>query len=351
MPGEPSAGVPRCYVVDPIAGGDDEEEHSLGPRCSVRVDEPWSSVGVRESNVSATGNIYYQLPTAYLHRYPKSDYPFDDPVAEWMYVRGWRDPAYISWSSALDFVGQLQAIGMIPYLLYEVLESGYLDTPAGYLRPQIRVRYWIGMIVTTQVLEDPPWSWTDDRDMQRDEGGRVVNFLGMMERASARIRTFRREDGNWVGHDKERRWEIADGQHWASYLNFEDSDTEPLANKTAARAGTAMSAIGQIMLGEVVITEDANRSLDEEGLTEEMVRTGFECLVGDRVEFSYTVSFREGIGGDKVAADMARCLTIDDLQPICDFALDYMALRITDEGRFVFQGFDLETLREAAESC
>ncbi len=205
---EPEAGVATCVVIEPLNGESQEVPSDEGPRCRTafgRTGELGEFGPMGLPDAIPPGGHGFRLPAAYRVLYPSTEYPFDDPAAEWIYLRSGNDPARCNFYSSAEVPvvqDDLIAIAVIPYLTYEVLSSGYLDTPAGYRRPQIQVRFVLGMIISVQNLDGALRATP-----QLDEGGRIVELFNRVSEVEADLATFRREDGEWRGVSRRRRYD------------------------------------------------------------------------------------------------------------------------------------------------
>jgi hypothetical protein len=120
-----------------------------------------------------------------------------------------------------------------------------------------------------------------------------------------------------------------------------------------AKVGGSTSVLGQILRGDVQITELAGETLWDPALRDQMIRDGFACLVGEKVEFTYSIGIRssETDVGAKTTATMQRCLTAEDLEQVCDFLDSYDVLQRGEAGKYVFQSFDDATIQRDTSSC
>jgi hypothetical protein len=120
-----------------------------------------------------------------------------------------------------------------------------------------------------------------------------------------------------------------------------------------AKVGGSTSVLGQILRGDVQITELAGETLWDPALRDQMIRDGFACLVGEQVEFTYSIAIRssETDLGATTTATVQRCLTVDDLEQMCDFLDSYDVLQRGEAGKYVFQGFDDATIQRDTSSC
>jgi hypothetical protein len=355
---EPEAGVPRCLIVDPLNAGLAEVQHTSGPVCRARSGTgpgaPSSGFGLPSGYFSDVeqGEFSRSLPVSYARTFPSPEYPFDDPRAEWLYFRSYSDPGRVEgWGARAS--DALMAVAMLPYLAFEVLEEGNLVTESGAVRPQMLIRFWIGMIVSTQNLDLGTVSEGDD------EGARVVEFLSHVEASSARIRTFRREGSGFIGHSATRSYRVESGDFLFGIVRNATGGASwgPLVtiprDEYMAKVGGSTSVLGQILRGDVQITELAGETLWDPALRDQMILDGFACLVGEKVEFTYSIGIRasETDVGVTTSAVMHRCLTADDLEQVCDFLDSYDVLQRGDAGKFVFQSFDDANVQGDTASC
>jgi hypothetical protein len=104
------------------------------------------------------------------------------------------------------------------------------------------------------------------------------------------------------------------------------------------------------MEGTVQVTETADRSFLDFSLIGEMVRTGFSCLIGERVQYEYTVRFTD-VSGQVSAVSVVQCLDESDLERLCSFLDRVDDLQARDRERFVFQRYDDATLQAGSATC
>jgi hypothetical protein len=349
VPEEREGGVPTCVIISPLNFGEAEREHAAGPDCRV-VSARFGGVGesVRfaapDSSISP-GSHGYRLPDGYRAMYPASWYPFDDPRAEWAYFRSKSVQGCNPYAGDSGRVDDLTSVGVIPYVAYEVISQHYLDTEAGYRRPQLVLRFVIGMIVSVQNLEDERGTTVNESD-----GGRILDFLNRVELASATIKTFREEGDGWSGLSSTRTYECQAEQALNEIVQFASDGIAYPAEAYRADVGDSQAAISNLFVGTILVTETADETFEDPTLRDAMIRTGFHCLVGDKVELSCRVTYLDSrlMETDLV---LSRCLTADDLQDLCAFFDEVDALQSRDVYDFVFQMYDDATLKADSVNC
>lgn len=315
--------------------------------------------------------------------WPSSDWRFDDPAFEWVYLRvGWDPLNPIACPPMVDpadryWLRSYAVSALKPYVAYDV--SRIDPGPNGDSeKVGIRVRYWAGLLhhfsfflpsdnrnkTELHIQDLPPEVWDNTAGDITGRGTLVKWWMSFIKSLSVAVRWDDARSDAEFGSTTGVTYECDPRENVEAALygdTYEEPDGSPTAlcfsSHQAFDVGSdeMTSFLGHAVWGEVCFLVKP-RDIESGAAFNALIGEGFDALFGGHVKLGFQVEFY-GLDGDgwvgKAPHYVRRefCLGSADLRTVDAIADEVDSFRSTSHGRWVFRGSDAARLRESAAAA